>query len=512
MLDANSSVFEHAVQNIALIALSLLFLPLDTFVVLCSLVASHFLNNQVETHRKAIRRRPSFKPRTILVTGVGMTKGLALARMFYEEGHDVIGADFEENGTRSCGRVSKALYKFVPLRKPNARDGSAPYIQDLLDIVTSEDVDLWVSCSGVASAIEDGEAKQIIEARTSCKAIQFDVKTTQVLHEKHTFIERTKELELPVPETHTITDRAAIDTALANAPEGRKYIMKTIGMDDSNRGDMTLLPKSTPEETAKHLSKLKISDSSAWILQQFIKGCEYCTHALVIKGHVKAFVACPSAELLMHYQALPVSSKLSQEMLKFTQTFATAGGESFTGHLSFDFLVEDADLSKLYEDPMAEITLYPIECNPRAHTAVALFNGTMGMADAYLSLLEGSSDHQLSYADAVANGTINEHVLFSSFPYRRYYWIGHDLVNLLILPLVALLTLRPDSSLLELIQNIDLLLDRLLFWKDGTYEVWDPLPWWWLYHVYWPWQFFLCLWTGKRWSRINVSTCKMFEC
>jgi catechol O-methyltransferase len=54
--------------------------------------------------------------------------------------------------------------------------------------------------------------------------------------------------------------------------------------------------------------------------------------------------------------------------------------------------------------------------------------------------------------------------------------------------------------------------DHLLFWKDGTYEVWAPLPAWWLYHVYWPFQLALALVTGKKWSRANVSTSKMFKC
>lgn len=511
MLGTENSVLEHRLQDLALIALSLVFIPIDTFVLFWSFVINYAFHSKVEDHRVAARRKVSFRPKTILVTGVGMTKGLALARSFYEAGHDVIGADFEPNGTKVCGRVSRSLKKFVPLRKPDPKLGSARYIQGLLDVVTKEKVDLWVSCSGVASAVEDGEAKEIIERRTSCKAIQFDVETTQTLHEKHTFIDRTRELGLTVPETHTITSRAAIDAALHDAPQGRQYIMKTIGMDDANRGDMTLLPKSTHEETAKHLNKLRISEKSAWILQQYIKGREFCTHALVIKGEVKVFVACPSAELLMHYEALPADSKLGQEMLNFTKTYAAGGGSSFTGHLSFDFLIEDEQLSNLNNDPDAKVTLYPIECNPRAHTAVALFNGTTTMADAYLSLLDENPPAP-SYAEATANGTSHQHIVTPKYSDVRYYWVGHDLINLIVLPLLSLLTLQRDSSISTVIKGLDTLVDRLLFWKDGTYELWDPLPWWWLYHVYWPQQFLLFFWKGKKWSRVNVSTCKMFEC
>jgi len=222
-------------------------------------------------------------------------------------------------------------------------------------------------------------------------------------------------------------------------------------------------------------------------------------------------VACPSAELLMHYEALPSDSKLSQEMLNFTKTYAAAGGPSFTGHLSFDFLIEHEQLDSLNNNPDAEITLYPIECNPRAHTAVALFNGTTAMADAYLSILD---EHPAvpSYAEATANGTPREQIVMPKQPDDRYYWIGHDLVNLILLPLLSLITLRRDSSIVAVVKGIDMFADRLLFWRDGTYELWDPLPWWWLYHIYWPQQFFLSFLNGKKWSRVNVSTCKMFEC
>lgn len=521
MLQGSDSYFKHGIQNLALMNLSILFLPFDTFILIWSLILSYVFHSRVENRRAAARNKSSFQPKTVLVTGVGMTKGLAIARNFYEAGHDVIGADFEVSGTLVCGRVSKSLQEFVPLSKPSAKDGPHLYIQGLLDIIKNRGVDLWVSCSGVASAVEDGQAKEIIEARTKCKAIQFDVNMTQTLHEKHTFIAYTQEIGLTVPETHTIINRAAVDAALRDAPKDRQYIMKPIGMDDSHRGDMTLLPKQTPEETSKHLSKIKISEKAAFILQQYIKGREFCTHSIIVKGRVKAFVACPSAELLMHYEAIPPESKLSREMLKFTQTYAKAGGESFTGHLSFDFFVEDAQLTDLYTNPEAEITLYPIECNPRAHTAVALFNGTPAMADAYLSLLDSSSlstssSSSSSYVEVAANrngnGTTNDHIVTPAHLSTRYFWIGHDLTTLLILPLLSLITLQPDSSFLAIGQGIDTSLDRLLFWKDGTYEVWDPLPWWWLYHVYWPWQFILSVWMGKKWSRINVSTCKMFEC
>lgn len=467
-------------KNAVLIALSLVFLPLDTFIAVCSYaVGSLFRPSAV---------RPGVRRRNVLVTGVGMSKGLVLARAFGLAGHHVVGADFEPGGALSMGRASRTLSRFYRLRAPRG-DDTTTYVQDLLKIIVTEKIDLWVSCSGVASAVEDGEAKEIIEARTSCKAVQFDIDTTQTLHEKHTFIDHAAKCGLTVPDTHAVKSRAEVEQVLQSAPPGRQYIMKTIGVVDSVRGDMTLLPKSSYEETLKHLQRLPISEDCPWILQQYIKGEEFCTHAVVIRGQVKAFLACPSAELLMHYRMLPPESALSRAMLAFTEVMAIAGGEKFTGHLSFDFLVAHDDLRS------GSPTLYPIECNPRAHTAVVLFHGTHTMVDSYMSLLDGNGAASL-VTPAQTGG-------------YKYYWIGHDLVVRLILPTLQLFTLQ--TSLLAALRSYVEFLGLLLFWRDGTYEVWDPLPWWWLYHVYWPMRFWQYIRTGKRWTRLNVSTTKVFE-
>jgi len=527
MLDASSSRLAHAAQNAGLIALSLALLPLDTFILAASITIGFFWTPWALKNRRMVRSpyTPIKPTKTILVTGVGMTKGLALARLFYAAGHTVIGADFEPSPFMpiASGRTSKALKAFYQLSKPDAGPGgSAKYPKSILDIIRKEDVDIWVSCSGVASALEDGEAKEMVELVTKCKAVQFDVANTKRLHEKHSFMEYTKSLGLPVPDTHTITSRAAalqlLDDAAAdsktkNKEERKKYIMKYIGTDDSMRGDMTLLPLETPATTKAHISRLPISEDRPWILQQYIAGPEYCTHALVIRGELQAFVACPSAELLMHYEALPQNSGLSQSMLRFTQEFAAAGGPSFTGHLSFDFLVETGEAEAALRDPTYNAKLYPIECNPRAHTAVALFNNTPEMADAYISLLSDSpprSKLESAKEEGMTNGLAPQPI-FPRTPTQKYYWIGHDLVELAIMPLLSLFT-SVGPSFTEVFDSVSQFLEHVLFWKDGSFELWDPWPAWWLYHVYWPTQFLLALLYGKKWSRVNVSTTKMFMC
>jgi catechol O-methyltransferase len=112
----------------------------------------------------------------------------------------------------------------------------------------------------VASAVEDGQTKELIEKFSRCRAVQHDAVTTRKLHEKHSFTEYTRSIGLSVPETHTVTSRAAVLKILENAQSyGTKFIMKYIGIDDSLRGNLTLLPLATSANTEAHIARLPIS-------------------------------------------------------------------------------------------------------------------------------------------------------------------------------------------------------------------------------------------------------------
>lgn len=509
MLDADSSPLLHSAQNICLILLSVALLPLSTSVLLFSYAFRPLLTR---TATGQLLRRPShLRRKTVLVTGVGMAKGLRIARAFHQTGHRVIGADFEPHSIPVNGRFSNALARFYPVSKPSTEHGAAHYIRDLVYIAEKEEADLWVSCSAVASAAEDGQVMEVLERKTKCKSIQFDVQTTETLHQKDSFIRYTESLGLPVPETHQVFSRTAVLNVLNEACEAKKkYIMKTIGVDDASRASATsVLPKRTLSQTYHHVSTLSISKSAPWVLQQFIQGEEYCTHSIIVENKVLLFVACPSSDLLMHYRALPQESGLSKAMLRFTEQFATRAGPNFTGHLSFDFMVEE----KVTERGVQK-NIYPIECNPRAHTAVTLFSGSKGSIDmvgAYISALDSSSlngtngngEHPPAESEA-------RPVAFPQSTAPGYYWVGHDIVTLFFYPLLLLLTFQ--IGMWQFVRHVATFVNHVLFWKDGTFEVWDPLPWWWLYHIYWPGQFWVCLRTGKKWSRVNVSTTKMFQC
>lgn len=193
-MEIDSSFLYHWVKNLFLIILSVTLLPLSTLILSLSLALRSLTS--YNSNRRSLLRSPQFRAKTVLVTGVGMTKGLRIARAFYETGHRVIGVDFEHDQIPVSGRFSASLAKFYAVSNPNGRDGASRYIRDLVYIIQKENVDLWVSSSGVGSAEEDGQAMEVVERETKCKSIQFDLNMTSTLHEKDSFVKYTESLGL----------------------------------------------------------------------------------------------------------------------------------------------------------------------------------------------------------------------------------------------------------------------------------------------------------------------------
>ncbi|KAJ6112274.1 hypothetical protein N7523_008335 [Penicillium sp. IBT 18751x] len=426
-----------------------------------------------------------------------MTKGLTIARLLAKNTpHRIIAADTESVPFISPGRYSRAVEKFYRIQAPK-NDKKSVYTKSLLHLLKKENVDLWISCSSVIDAVEDGEVMETAQAvlGDGFKAVQFDSQVVAKLHEKDALVEYLRSLGSAVPESHRCASIGHVEKVLYDTSAGedesgncpKRFILKPIGVDDKARAQMmTLLPLDGEARTRSYLSTLNISSENRFILQQFINGPEYCTHSLVIRGQVKAFVSCPSSDLLMHYQSLPSNSPLNLKMLDFTRRVCENECQGFTGHLSFDFLVEGEG---------EKAVLYPIECNPRAHTAIVLFQNTPEMADAYLSCFTRSG--------------VNQAIITPKTSTCGYYWIGHDLVTFLIDPIFGLIC--GQRSVQEAKHDLKIFLDHLLYWRDATFMAWDPWPFFVLYHVYWPIRFWECLVRSQKWSRINVSTTKMFE-
>jgi catechol O-methyltransferase len=85
-------------------------------------------------------------------------------------------------------------------------------------------------------------------------------------------------------------------------------------------------------------------------------------------------------------------------------------------------------------NPDRGVTLYPIECNPRAHTAVVLFSETPEVVDGYMSVLEECNSRPRA---GNCDGTLSPQRVYRRRP-ADYYCVGHDLLMLVLLPALSL--------------------------------------------------------------------------
>ncbi|TKY86762.1 hypothetical protein EX895_004402 [Sporisorium graminicola] len=234
-----------------------------------------------------------------------------------------------------------------------------------------------------------------------------------------------------------------------------------------------------------------------------------------------------------------------------------------TGQFSMDFIYQPAT-SEVQE------RLVAIECNPRVHTAICLLVSRPALGDA---LVPASMSHQpassLAQTTAEKVATMDELTYLSSLSLpvmepatqqddlaalmtagpptwassrARFYhaksllqnayassatlpqsWIGHDLPARLLPALTRLqrvmrtiqpLWTPPSPQIVASSKKFDLSAPAPLPpFTDPSFAKDDPWPFFALYHLQWPqlllWQLVV---RRNKWSRINVSTARIFEC
>lgn len=435
------------IKSLGTLTLLLIAFPFACIVVLASLLWSFFKGLFQKQEVAAAN------PKNILLSGGKMTKALQLARSFHAAGHKVFLVETPKYWL-SGHRFSRAVERFYTVPVPE-KDPEG-YTQALLDIVKTENIDVYIPvCSPIASYY-DSLAKPVLSG--CCEVFHFDADITKMLDDKFAFSEKARSLGLSVPKSVRITDlQQVLDFDFSN--EKRKYILKSIPYDSVRRLNMTKLPCDTPEETAAFVKSLPISEEKPWIMQEFIPGQEYCTHSTVRNGELRIHCCCKSSAFQINYENIE-----QPEILQWVNHFVKELG--LTGQASFDFIqAEDG-------------SIYAIECNPRTHSAITMFYNHPGVADAYLSKEPFTEPLQ---------------PLLDSKP---TYWLYHEVWRLN--------EIRSWKQLQTWIRNI-------VQGKDAIFDVYDPLPFLMVHH----WQIPLLLLENLRklrgWIRIDFNIGKLVE-
>jgi predicted ATP-grasp superfamily ATP-dependent carboligase len=430
-------------QNIGTLLLLLLVFPVNI-----TLVISAFLTNIITLPFQ--KKITCEKPKKILLTGGKMTKSLQLARSFHRAGHKVFMVETHKYWL-SGHRFSNAVKKFFTVPAPE-KDQEG-YIQSLLDIVKREKIDVFIPVSSPVASYYDSLAKPILSPH--CEVFHFDPEITKILDDKFSLCEQARILGLTAPKVFLITSPSEIIN-FDFSQEQNPYIIKSIQYDSVTRLDMTKFPFEGMEE---YVNKLPISKERPWVMQEFIKGQEYCTHSTVRDGEIRLHCCSKSSAFQVNYEQVD-----NPEIFKWVQKFVRE--LNLTGQISFDFI------------QTADGKIYPIECNPRTHTAITMFHDHPGLADAYLEPSENQPHIE---------------PLPTSKP---TYWLYHELWRIT--------GIRSFSDLKNWV-------NKVIKGKDAMLDKDDPLPFLMVHH----WQIVLLLLQNlvklKGWVKIDFNIGKLVE-
>ncbi len=430
-------------QNLGTLALLLILLPFNLILVAVAWFLKLFKGNPQPAVTNSKR---------ILLSGGKMTKSLQLARSFHAAGHEVFLVETHKYWL-SGHRFSQAVKGFYTVPAPQ-KDPEA-YCQKLLEIVKRENIDVYIPvCSPVASYY-DSLAKPLLSPH--CEVIHFDAEMTKILDDKFAFCQKAHSLGLSAPKVFRITDPQQILDFDFQA-DGSKYLLKSIPYDSVRRLDMTKLPFEGMEEYVK---QLPISEAKPWVMQEFIRGQEYCSHSTVRNGVIRLHCCSKSSPFQVNYEQVD-NRAIYEWVKKFVREL------NLTGQISFDFIqTEDGKV-------------YPIECNPRIHSAITMFYNHPGVASAYL---EDAEDENQPAIEPLPDS-------------KPTYWLYHELWRL---------------NEVRSFKDLQNWWQKIRKGTDAIFQINDPVPFLTVHH----WQIPLLLLNNlarlKGWIRIDFNIGKLVE-
>ncbi len=348
-------------KNVGTLILLLLLLPLNIGLILSS-IAIKVLYERVgpkqQDQSKASKTEQGRK--RVLITGAKMTKALQLARFFHRDGHEVYLVETHKYWL-SGHRFSRAVKRFFTVPAPE--EDSDGYSQALVEIAEENNIDLFIPVSSPIASYYDSLAK--VALAPYCESLHLDPEETALLDDKHAFCSKAAALGLSAPKVFRITDpQQILDFDFeGEASGGSQYIVKSIPYDSVLRLDLTRLPFEGMED---YVRSLPISESKPWVMQEFIRGQEYCFHATARKGKIRLHCCSKSSPFQINYEQVD-NAAIYQWVDTFIQKM------NLTGQVCFDMIqTEDGEV-------------YPIECNPRLHSAITMFHDHPDVAKAYLT-------------------------------------------------------------------------------------------------------------------------------
>lgn len=394
-----------------------------------------------------------------------------------------MGADFEPDGIPIHARFSRSLYRFQRLKHLLDADNAAAYIQDVLAVVEKNNADIWINCTDVVPPILMGQAKQLIEQRTKCVCAVPDVNLAKRLSTRCDFIKFVSSIGLPAVEIHRVGSRGEVHKIINSAQGRKRYTLHAGHTFPSPSAETAItLPRRTLSQTYQHVSRLEIKAASPWTLEQWVAGDSiYSSTAVFVQGEVVALTVARVPRLNLAYRIRPVEDGIERAVLQFAEAFGKHIGSELTAQLVLDFVLEERVLGTVIER-----RLMASDCRISASPSILTLQGrktSIDLANAYLSMLIPSMNGNDMSVDDRNFEADTTHASMALTEVKGVYLLSSELS--LFWASVSR-TVLMKTSMIDFLQTSLDFVKHLIFWREGNFELRDPLPFWWLYHFYLP--------------------------
>ncbi len=269
----------------------------------------------------------------ILLTGGRAPATLELARAFHRAGYTVFMA---ESLRGHLSEPSKALARNFLVPPP--RQQTREFLKALEKIVRGNNIDLVIpTCE---------EVFYVAMGRDRFPAFVEPLDKLRQLHNKWDFIQLSRGLGLPVPETALIETEAGLRSVWMRWP---RLVIKPVYSRFASKA--LICPTFQQVESA-------VKFDSGWVAQEFIAGTQVCTYSVCHNGRVAAHTAYRSDFTAGQGATILFRHVNHTATLDWVTKFVAA--TKFTGQIAFDFI------------ETREGKIFAIECNPRAISGIHL--------------------------------------------------------------------------------------------------------------------------------------------
>mmetsp|Transcript_22834 Transcript_22834/g.29616 ORF Transcript_22834/g.29616 Transcript_22834/m.29616 type:complete len:457 (+) Transcript_22834:118-1488(+) len=401
------------------------------------------------------------KRKCVLVSGGKMTKSLEICRAFKAEGHRVILVETEDYWF-VAPRWSNAVDKFVLLPE-HKRTGERAYVDKIKSIIKEEQVDVFVPVAHTVDVVVDALVKEELDGE--CFVWCEDLKKSKMLDHKYTFLQEAEELGLRVPKHYLVSNKEQAITVMKSLQNPNNFFLKSIASDPINRTKLRPVP-SSEEAQRRYVELYDVRPDNPHLMMQFLRGKEYCTTSIINNGKILLHTTSPSSAVQLNYEHENIA-----DIEKWVRKFAEE--TKLTGSHSFDFMLDKG-------------TAYPIECNPRLHSAVVNFyNDPKALVESYLSVVDQEEDSVSKECRYPTPGT------------KESFWLYNELMHLCL----AVVTFR----LTDWGKHIKTMCKG----REAIGKFSDPIPFFWMHHVQIPVLLLKALVHKKPYTEIDFNVGKL---